>query len=304
MNGVSPAPTGDLLFDDEQNRRRALALESFIVEAPAGAGKTELLTQRYLRLLATVESPEEIIAITFTNKAAGEMRSRIQDSLALAHAGIAPTVTHKLITFELARAALARSAELDWNLLTQTGRMRLTTIDALCSSLARQMPFLSRFGAQPATIEDASRHYADAARRALDHVIWMVPHYSRGVAAHRKFAVRLFGWLLIGLPAFFFSMIFAFVLFDSSPTEVGFIMFMGAIGLANAVIAALYFPLRFYRQWLPIARQAEEIFAALGYPDPSQVDLPRDHKRYCKANGIKWPYLTDGPWIYHYLDPR
>ncbi|MBL0075896.1 MAG: UvrD-helicase domain-containing protein [Rhodocyclaceae bacterium] len=167
---MSPAPTGDLLFDDEQNRRRALALESFIVEAPAGAGKTELLTQRYLRLLATVESPEEIIAITFTNKAAGEMRSRIQDSLALAQGGVAPTATHKLITFELARAALARSAELGWDLLKQTGRMRLTTIDALCSSLARQMPFLSRFGAQPATIEDASRHYADAARRALDHL--------------------------------------------------------------------------------------------------------------------------------------
>ena len=130
-NGVSPAPTGDLLLDDEQNRRRALALESFIVEAPAGAGKTELLTQRYLRLLATVEAPEEIIAITFTNKAAGEMRSRIQESLAVAHAGVAPTASHKLVTFELARAALARSGELEWHLLTQPGRMRLTTIDAL-----------------------------------------------------------------------------------------------------------------------------------------------------------------------------
>lgn len=167
---VSPAPTDDLLQGDDENRRRALELGSFIVEAPAGAGKTELLTQRYLRLLETVDSPEEIIAITFTNKAAGEMRSRIQESLLLAERGVAPDQPHKLITFDLARTALRRSEDLGWDLLTHTGRMRLTTIDALCASLARQMPLLSRFGAQPATIDDASRHYLDAAQRALEHL--------------------------------------------------------------------------------------------------------------------------------------
>jgi len=160
----------DLLREDEDNRRRALEIDSFIVEAPAGAGKTELLTQRYLRLLATVEEPEEIIAITFTNKAAGEMRQRIQDSLALARSGALPDAAHKRITFELARTALARSAELDWQIETQPGRLRLTTIDALCASLARQMPLLSRFGAQPAVAEEPGRHYEEAARRALDHL--------------------------------------------------------------------------------------------------------------------------------------
>jgi len=160
----------ELLREDEDNRRRALELDSFIVEAPAGAGKTELLTQRYLRLLAIVEEPEEIIAITFTNKAAGEMRQRIADSLALARQPGMPEAAHKRITCELARAALARSAELGWQIETQPGRLRLTTIDALCASLARQMPLLSRFGAQPAVAEEAKRHYEEAARRALDHL--------------------------------------------------------------------------------------------------------------------------------------
>ncbi len=160
----------DLLREDEDNRRRALELDSFIVEAPAGAGKTELLTQRYLRLLATVDAPEEIIAITFTNKAAGEMRSRIAESLDLARRGALPEKPHKRITFGLATAALARSAQLAWHIDSQPGRLRLTTIDALCAGLARQMPLLSRFGAQPAVADEAQRHYEEAARRALDHL--------------------------------------------------------------------------------------------------------------------------------------
>ena len=159
-----------LLREDEDNRRRALELDSFIVEAPAGAGKTELLTQRYLRLLATVDEPEEIIAITFTNKAAGEMRQRIAESLELARAGALPELPHKRVTFELARAALVRSSELGWQIEAQPGRLRLMTIDALCASLARQMPLLSRFGSQPAVAEEPRRHYEEAARRALDHL--------------------------------------------------------------------------------------------------------------------------------------
>lgn len=152
---------------DDESRRRALEPESFIVEAPAGAGKTELLTQRYLMLLGRVQEPEEIVAITFTNKAAAEMRERVLQSLQDAAGNEPVEQPHKHVTRELALAALARAQERGWQLIAQPGRLRIHTIDALCSSLARQMPLLSRFGSQPAVSADATLHYQEAVRRTL-----------------------------------------------------------------------------------------------------------------------------------------
>jgi ATP-dependent exoDNAse (exonuclease V) beta subunit len=247
----------DLLREDEDNRRRALEIASFIVEAPAGAGKTELLTQRYLRLLATVEEPEEIIAITFTNKAAGEMRQRIQDSLVLARQAAVPDAPHKRITRELARAALARSNELGWQIETQPGRLRLTTIDALCASLARQMPLLSRFGAQPALAEEAQRHYAEAARRALDHLEDQGEgEHAEAVAtalAHLDNDVALLARLLAGMLARREQWREISVL-DDPESAIGEAL-QEMVGEELALIAGVLDD-AWQRQWMPLARFA------------------------------------------------
>ncbi len=152
---------------DAAARARALTPDrSFIVQAPAGSGKTELLTQRYLRLLACVDHPEEIVAITFTRKAANEMRNRVLEALEKA-VGARPDGPNEAATWELARAALARDAAMGWNVIACPERLRVSTIDSFCAGLTRQMPMLSRLGAPPAIVPDAEVLYRETARELI-----------------------------------------------------------------------------------------------------------------------------------------
>ncbi|MGH8237586.1 MAG: UvrD-helicase domain-containing protein, partial [Steroidobacteraceae bacterium] len=151
---------------------RSAALDpgrSFIVQAPAGSGKTELLTQRYLRLLAIVESPEQILAITFTRKAAAEMRARILQALQSADAP-PPESSHKRSTWELARAVRAVDAERGWQLMRHPARLRIQTIDALNASLARRLPVVAGTGAALEPTTDTSPLYELAGRRLLERL--------------------------------------------------------------------------------------------------------------------------------------
>lgn len=138
--------------------------KSFAVSAPAGSGKTGLLTQRVLTLLAYCEQPEEILAITFTRKAAGEMQDRIIHALWQAAEQPQPQDPHALRTWQLAQKVLERDRELQWNLLQSPQRLRVQTIDSLCRSITKQLPLASGIGAQPDTLEDANHAYRLAIR--------------------------------------------------------------------------------------------------------------------------------------------
>jgi len=140
---------------------------SFIVQAPAGSGKTTLLIQRYLVLLATVDKPEEILAITFTRKAAGEMRARIVEAMEMAGSGAAPADPGEARTIELAQKVLERDRARGWRLLENTARLKVLTIDSFCASITRQMPLLSGLGRQLSVSESPDELYEEAARRTL-----------------------------------------------------------------------------------------------------------------------------------------
>jgi ATP-dependent exoDNAse (exonuclease V) beta subunit len=166
--------TEQFLIDDEQARAAALdTARSFIVQAPAGSGKTELLIQRYLRLLAVVAEPEEIMAITFTRKAAAEMQVRVLRALKGASLGETPAAEHEKITAQAAAAALEQDRACSWNLLENPKRMRIQTLDALNASIARAQPLTATGGASDtAIVADAEMRglYREAAALTLDQL--------------------------------------------------------------------------------------------------------------------------------------
>ena len=153
MTGIIDAPA------------RAAAVDptaSFCVSAPAGSGKTELLIQRYLCLLSRVRRPEQVLAITFTRKAAAEMRERVMNALLSARAGDPCISPHQQATRALAEQALIADEQGGWHLVRDISRFNIKTIDSFCAGLTRQMPVLSQLGGQAGVQDDTSQLYAEA----------------------------------------------------------------------------------------------------------------------------------------------
>ena len=108
---------------DRAGRERAVDPRyNVALEASAGTGKTRVLVDRYLNLLKAGVDPLNVLAITFTRKAAAEMRERILASLTLA----------------AERGEIPPSR---WRALRdRTADIAISTIDAFCLSLLREFP--------------------------------------------------------------------------------------------------------------------------------------------------------------------
>ena len=160
-----------LYLADANQRQQALDPNaSFIVQAPAGSGKTELLVRRYLALLARVAHPEAITAITFTRKAANEMRLRIMQALELAQNTEEPAAGKDNERYYLAKKVLAQDKTLNWNLLSHPNRLRIQTIDSFCQSLIRQMPLLAGVGEKLMPVDHPDYLYRLAAQALLNQL--------------------------------------------------------------------------------------------------------------------------------------
>ena len=191
------------IASDQDTREQALDIsQSFIVQAPAGSGKTALLTQRILALLAVVNDPEECLAITFTRKAAAEMRERILQALHDAHQKTPTPSRYAEHTRALALAVLARDRARNWNLLANPNRLKIQTIDSLNVSLTSRMPILSGFGAQPEILTSADDLYTIAAHAVLTEAVVDADHlpYLHTIFQHldndRELTKKLFVSLL------------------------------------------------------------------------------------------------------------
>ena len=124
-----------------------------VLEASAGTGKTHVLVDRYLNLLSHGVDPANILAITFTRKAAAEMRGRILDRAAQARGSSA-----------------GRIRQLWRDMRERSGDIAISTIDAFCLSLLREFPLEANLdpGFEMADETQVPRLMEEALDRALD----------------------------------------------------------------------------------------------------------------------------------------
>ncbi len=129
---------------DVEERKRALDITSHVhVESPAGAGKTGLIVERILALLSIVNHPSEILAVTFTRKAAAEMKERVVEILKAAADGKMTGDQYIDSLIEKGKKAISMYSGLKREMLLSGTELQITTIHGFCLRICRRAPLES-----------------------------------------------------------------------------------------------------------------------------------------------------------------
>ena len=143
--------------------------ESMIVEASAGTGKTSELVKRIVRVLASGVKVEGIVAVTFTHKAAGELKIRLRQELDETRSGASDSVERSNLEDALAHLEEAS----------------IGTIHSFCAQILRERPVEA--GIDPAFEElpeqEAERIYQKAFRAWLGAISGTTPRLSNNSSA-------------------------------------------------------------------------------------------------------------------------
>jgi ATP-dependent helicase/nuclease subunit A len=157
---------------DAEARRLAIdPRRNVALEASAGTGKTRVLVDRYVALLSCGVSPRHILAITFTRKAAAEMRQRILQELAKRERD--QTIAKEIIL----------------EVRESLGDIAISTIDAFCLALLREFPLEADV--------DPAFDLADETEtpRLVEEALEQTMRAGRGIAAEQPEMAMLFGEL-------------------------------------------------------------------------------------------------------------
>ena len=170
-HSMIPARANGRLPRARERIRNSLG-ESLIVEASAGTGKTSELIRRIVRVLAAGTPVEEIVAVTFTHKAAGELKIRLREELDKARAGLRP---------------MPRSATHLEDALERLEEAAIGTIHGFCAQILRERPVEARIDPD---FEELTEPEADRLRaRAFD--AWFQRKLDSGSEALRRALARL-----------------------------------------------------------------------------------------------------------------
>ncbi len=174
-----------------------------VVEACAGAGKTWMLVSRVLRALLDGAQPQHILAVTFTRKAAGEMRERLDQWLAefadtqCTHAQRVVELCQRGLSATQADALAATLGRLQRELHGAGHGVQVHTFHSWFAQLVMNAPFstLEQLGLPQrfTLVEDTSILSTALYRRFYQRVLADVElraDHAQLIARHRRFTVQ------------------------------------------------------------------------------------------------------------------